>query len=207
MNTLLQVSNLACKRGDRTLFHGIDFSVDASQICQIVGANGSGKTSLLTILTGLLPPTAGVVQWQGRHVLANDLEYHAQLNYLAHEPAVKAVFTPWQNLQFSLHTESASENALREALAYVALNDDMHIPCNKLSRGQRQRVALARLYLNPKKIWILDEPFTALDPDGFATLQQLIENHCERGGLVIFASHRPVAFRHLSAVQTVELLK
>lgn len=190
---LLQVNNLSCVREDRTLFEHLSFSVAPGDLVQIEGPNGVGKTSLLRLLTGLSQPFAGEVCWNGENIRHCRDEYHANLLYLGHQPGVKAALTPFENLKFyqQLHHPQQTETDLLQILARVGLAGFEENPAGQLSAGQQRRVALARLWLSQKPaIWILDEPFTAIDKQGVKVLEQLFLAHAERGGMVILTTHQ-----------------
>ncbi|MFM5369479.1 cytochrome c biogenesis heme-transporting ATPase CcmA [Aeromonas veronii] len=190
---LLQVNNLSCVREDRTLFEHLSFSVAPGDLVQIEGPNGVGKTSLLRLLTGLSQPFAGEVCWNGENIRHCRDEYHANLLYLGHQPGVKAALTPFENLKFyqQLHHPQQSESDLWQILARVGLAGFEEYPTGQLSAGQQRRVALARLWLSQKPaLWILDEPFTAIDKQGVKVLEQLFLAHAERGGMVILTTHQ-----------------
>lgn len=190
---LLQVNNLSCVREDRTLFKHLSFSVAPGDLVQIEGPNGVGKTSLLRLLTGLSQPFAGEVCWNGENIRHCRDEYHANLLYLGHQPGVKAALTPFENLKFyqQLHHPQQTETDLLQILARVGLAGFEENPAGQLSAGQQRRVALARLWLSQKPaIWILDEPFTAIDKQGVKVLEQLFLAHAERGGMVILTTHQ-----------------
>ncbi|MDO2435481.1 cytochrome c biogenesis heme-transporting ATPase CcmA [Aeromonas veronii] len=190
---LLQVNNLSCVREDRTLFEHLSFSVAPGDLVQIEGPNGVGKTSLLRLLTGLSQPFAGEVCWNGENIRHCRDEYHANLLYLGHQPGVKAALTPFENLKFyqQLHHPQQTEIDLLQILARVGLAGFEENPTGQLSAGQQRRVALARLWLSQKAaLWILDEPFTAIDKQGVKVLEQLFLAHAERGGMVILTTHQ-----------------
>ena len=190
---LLQVNNLSCVREDRTLFEYLSFSVAPGDLVQIEGPNGVGKTSLLRLLTGLSQPFAGGVCWNGENIRHCRDEYHANLLYLGHQPGVKAALTPFENLKFyqQLHHPQQTETDLLQILARVGLAGFEENPTGQLSAGQQRRVALARLWLSQKPaLWILDEPFTAIDKQGVKVLEQLFLEHAERGGMVILTTHQ-----------------
>ncbi|THJ47216.1 MULTISPECIES: cytochrome c biogenesis heme-transporting ATPase CcmA [Aeromonas] len=190
---LLQVNNLSCVREDRTLFEHLSFSVAPGDLVQIEGPNGVGKTSLLRLLTGLSQPFAGEVCWNGENIRHCRDEYHANLLYLGHQPGVKAALTPFENLKFyqQLHYPQQTETNLWQILARVGLAGFEEYPTGQLSAGQQRRVALARLWLSQKPaLWILDEPFTAIDKQGVKVLEQLFLAHAERGGMVILTTHQ-----------------
>ena len=190
---LLQVNNLSCVREDRTLFEHLSFSVAPGDLVQSEGPNGVGKTSMLRLLTGLSQPFAGEVCWNGENIRHCRDEYHANLLYLGHQPGVKAALTPFENLKFyqQLHHPQQTETDLWQILARVGLARFEENPTGQLSAGQQRRVALARLWLSQKPaLWILDEPFTAIDKQGVKVLEQLFLAHAERGGMVILTTHQ-----------------
>ena len=190
---LLQVNNLSCVREDRTLFEHLSFSVAPGDLVQIEGPNGVGKTSLLRLLTGLSQPFAGEVCWNGENIRHCRDEYHANLLYLGHQPGVKAALTPFENLKFyqQLHHPQQTETDLWQILARVGLAGFEENPTGQLSAGQQRRVALARLWLSQKPaLWILDEPFTAIDKQGVKVLAQLFLAPAARGGMVILTTHQ-----------------
>ena len=191
---MLQAHGLACDRGDRRLFSGVDFTVPAGQWLQIEGANGAGKTSLLRILAGLAGAADGHVTWDGRPVAEARDEFHAQLLYLGHAPAIKDDLSALENLQSAAAVAGrplAEADALA-ALGRLGLAGREDLPSRVLSQGQRRRVALARLLCSQARLWILDEPFVALDVAAVAQLCEILDEHLSRGDLLLFTSHQAV---------------
>jgi heme exporter protein A len=192
---MLEATGLQCVRGDRTLFSGLDFNVGEGALLRIAGANGSGKTSLLRIVSGLAVPAAGEVRWHGRNVRALREEYWKDMLYIGHANAVKDDLTAQENLHIGCALsglEATSEKA-RDALERFGLGSCAHLPARVLSQGQRRRVALARLILGATlALWVLDEPFTALDAAAVAQVQALVSSHLARGGAAVVTSHQEI---------------
>jgi heme exporter protein A len=192
---MLEVEGLACQRGGRWLFRDLDFTLVAGELLHVQGVNGSGKTSLLRILAGLSLPERGRVLWQNGVVEDAREEYVAELLYLGHQPAVKDDLTVIENLMITcrLAGVDVSLSGLVRALETVGLARCMHAPARILSQGQRRRLALARLWLDARPLWILDEPFTALDMEAAALLENRLQSHLARGGMIVLTTHqRPV---------------
>ena len=191
---MLEARELLCERDERTLFSGLSFTLNAGEWGQITGSNGAGKTTLLRLLTGLSRPDAGDVLWQGQ-----------PLHQVRHQPGIKTRLTALENLHF-YHRDGDTAQCL-EALAQAGLAGFEDIPVNQLSAGQQRRVALARLWLTRATLWILDEPFTAIDVNGVDRLTQRMAQHTEQGGIVILTTHQPLnvaerKIRRISLTQT-----
>ncbi|PIE39315.1 MAG: heme ABC transporter ATP-binding protein CcmA [Gammaproteobacteria bacterium] len=191
---MLAVSDLSLERGGRLLFSDLSFSVGEGEMVQIIGANGSGKTSLLRVLAGLSRwALRGEVRFCGEP-LAKSAEFARQRLYLGHLSAVKGVLSPRENLRYHLSGQFyPSLTAIDEALDAVGLYGCEDVPCHHLSAGQQRRVNLARLYLSDCKLWLLDEPFTAIDAAGIAALEQRMADHVRSGGAVLLTSHQTLA--------------
>jgi len=196
---MLEAAELECERGTRRLFRGISFAVTAGELLRVAGANGSGKTSLLRILCGLASPSAGVVRWKGQPIGALREEYARELVYVGHAPAVKDDLTPSENLAITcrLAGRPASGEALRAALGQLGVPE---LPVRKLSQGQRRRAALARLWVSDAPLWLLDEPYSALDADGMAALNGRIGSHAAAGGAAVYTTHQEVGIRSTQVV-------
>ena len=198
---MLDAISLGCTRGERSLFENIGFSIAGGQLLRVAGANGSGKTSLLRILCGLLTPSNGEVRWHGRAILAAREEYHRELAYIGHLNGLKDDMTPHENLTVAarLMGESSQPAVRLKALDSFGVAHCADLPVRHLSQGQRRRVALARLALPGRaRIWILDEPFTALDANAVACLERLIAAHVAGGGIVVMTTHVEVAIAAVS---------
>ena len=192
--SLVQVENLFCERDERVLFEDLSFTASAGEVIQVEGQNGSGKTTLLRILSGLSNNFEGDIFWKGQSVADVRDDFFRELLYFGHHPGVKAVLTPEENLQWYAAMHPGVDGALiNGALDKVGLCGYEDSPCHTLSAGQNRRVSLARLYLSQAKLWILDEPFTAIDKKGVAEKEQLMLDHANRGGCVIFTTHHELA--------------
>ncbi len=193
---MLDAIKLGCERGERTLFSGLEFAVDAGSLLRVAGPNGTGKTSLLRMLCGLLEPTAGEVRWGGRNIRRQREEYWKDLVYLGHLNGVKDDLTVHENLRVAqaVAGRETDHAALQRALDAVGLGEFEHTMARFLSQGQRRRIALARLFATTAApLWILDEPFTALDQRGVTALSQLIASHVGNGNMVVLVTHQDVA--------------
>jgi heme exporter protein A len=191
---MLDVAALSCRRGNRRLFADLAFRVPAETLLHVRGRNGSGKTTLLRALCGLLRPEGGTIRWQGEDIRRLAEDYHRDLLYLGHLNAVKADLTGLENLRVgtTLAADPVGDDHILEALARIGLDGFEDLPTRMLSQGQKKRVALARLILSRAPLWILDEPFTALDADAVELLQQLIATHVAGGGMVVLTTHQEV---------------
>jgi heme exporter protein A len=185
--------DLACRRGERLVFAGLSFRVPPGGALVLTGANGSGKTSLLRLLAGLIEPAAGRLVWGTTPVAEDAAEHRARLHYVGHQDAVKPALTPRETLVFwaSLRGRDLRADApvLAAAIAGFALEPVADWPCRWLSAGQRRRLALARLLAVPAPVWLLDEPFSALDQDNQFRLEQAIAEHRAASGRVVLATH------------------
>jgi heme exporter protein A len=176
------VHGLCLERGGRELFRDLSFDVRPGHLVQVDGPNGAGKTSLLRILAGL-----------SRYGFEGRVERHCPLLFLGHQSAVKALLTPRENLAWHVAGESVHADAeIEDALSRVGLYGYEDVPSHALSAGQHRRVNLARLYLSRSALWLLDEPFTAIDKGGVAELEKLLVEHVQRGGAVVMTSHQPL---------------
>ena len=192
---MLQAFDLDCRRGGRALFRGLSLTLEGGELLRVAGENGSGKTTLLKILCGLLAPDAGEVRWRGEPIRRLREDYARQLVYLGHAPAVKGDLTAAENLAVACTLGGLSPSAavLRDALAHFGLPADV-IPVRRLSQGQRRRAALARLLLSAAvPLWLLDEPFAALDAPAARLTEELIASHIARGNAVVYTTHQEAA--------------
>lgn len=191
---MLEVSNLACVRGDHQLFSGLNFKLSAGEIMQVEGENGSGKTSLLRTLCGLMMPAAGDICWRGENIREADEEYYAEMIYLGHLNAIKDELSALENLRISAGMDGleVDEKQALQVLRRLGLKGREALPVKVLSQGQRRRVALSRLLVSDAALWILDEPLAALDVRAVDLMQELIAEHLAKNGMVIFTTHQPL---------------
>jgi heme exporter protein A len=201
---VLEADDVECIRGGRTLFRGLGFALRGGELLRVAGVNGSGKTSLLRILCGLLPPSGGEVRWNGSGIRRLGEEYATRLVYLGHAPAVKDELTPAENLDIACRLAGlqASAKDIQGALDRFGLSGK-DLPTKKLSQGQRRRAALARLALSDAiPLWLLDEPFSALDAAAARLTEELIAQHAARGGAVVYTTHQEAG---IAATRVIEL--
>jgi heme exporter protein A len=192
---MLEARLLECTRGERKLFRDLSFSLGRGQLLRVAGANGSGKTSLLRIMCGLLAPSAGELRWQGRPIRVEREEYCRNLVFIGHLNALKDDLTALENLRFAaaLGGVAAERQVTLDALDRFGVIRCAELPAKVLSQGQRRRVTLARLALSPKvPLWILDEPFSALDVGAVSELERLLAAHIAAGGMVVLTTHQEV---------------
>ena len=185
----LNAYDITCERDDRVLFERLAFQITGGELLQVVGPNGSGKTTLLRLLAGLNREFSGEVRWKGREIQSVYPEYARERLYQGHTVSVKKPLTAMENLRWLCAMESPGDEALEAALESVSLAGYEHTPCAQLSAGQQRRVGLARLVISQAPLWILDEPFTALDHAGIAWLEQQISHHIGYGGADVITSH------------------
>lgn len=190
---MLSITNLFCERDERVLFENLSFAVHSGQVTQIQGSNGSGKTTLLRILCGLNSDYEGDIQWHGEYIDSVRADFYADVFYMGHMPAINKTLSPVENLRWFCASQGLSNyteiSAALETFGLIGYDD---MPCYMMSAGQQRRVSLARMLLTPAKLWILDEPFTALDKVAVAELEGLLCAHAQAGGSVILTTHHPL---------------
>ena len=200
---MLEVSALECVRGERRLFADVGFRLGAGQLLHVQGGNGCGKTSLLRIVCALSPAAAGEVRWRGEPIARLGEDYRRELFYLGHHNAIKDELTPLENLLAGarIADEVLGDEAALNALVAVGLGSRADLPCRYLSQGQKRRVALSRLWHERRALWVLDEPYVALDTQAIALVAERIGDHLARGGLALLTTHQPVAIAGVRAAE------
>jgi len=184
--------HLACRRGERLVFHGLDFTLPSGGALVLIGPNGSGKSSLLRIMAGLTPPFAGALSWNGVALREDRAAHRARLHFIGHADALKPVLSAQEMLGFWTRMRGGDADAVARALAQFGLGAAAELPCRYLSAGQKRRLALARLIASPAPLWLLDEPSTGLDSDGAAQLLAAIAAHRRGGGSIVLSTHAPL---------------
>ncbi|EGU49075.1 cytochrome c biogenesis protein CcmA [Vibrio ichthyoenteri ATCC 700023] len=190
---MLEVKQLTAIRDERVLFESLSFKIESGELVQIEGRNGTGKTTLLRIVTGLGDRDDGEIFWNNEAIESNRDAYHQDLLFLGHQTGIKRELTAYENLRFyiSIHSKKpADKETIYNALIKVGLAGREDVPVAQLSAGQQRRVALARLWLSDHKLWILDEPLTAIDKQGVKVLEALFLKHAEQGGIVVLTTHQ-----------------
>ena len=213
---MLTVSNISCVRGHRPLFAPVSFSLQAGQALHLQGDNGIGKTSLLRIICGLSLADGGEVLWNGSSLNKQHPEvveaFRATLCYMGHQQSLKDELTAIENLLFDAQIagRSLSYDKAMDALQKMGLKARAHLPLRVLSQGQKRRTALARLSVTDAKLWVLDEPFVALDTQSLDNLRALLANHVQKGGMLLYTSHQSVELSqsngHAMDVHSVRLV-
>ena len=206
---LMEAKSLLCERDDRVLFEELSFAITAGDITQVEGPNGSGKTTLIRILCGLSSVYEGQLFWRGRPMSECREQFCQQHIYFGHLTGIKAPLSAEENLRWMAQCRGSSlkglalDNAVDQALAKVGLHGFEDAPVYTLSAGQKRRVALARLFLEPVALWVLDEPFTAIDRNGVAELESIIEQHAKQGGAVVLTTHHELSIdpSHLKVIR------
>ena len=187
--SLFEGRALACRRGERWVFAGLDFALPAGGALVLTGPNGSGKSSLLRVMAGLLPPAAGTLLWDGRPLREEPEAHRQRVQFVGHLDAVKPVLSVRENLAFWAGLKTDGEADLEAALAALALSHLAEVPARLLSAGQKRRLALSRLFAAPSALWLLDEPTVGLDADSTTRLGEAIAAHRAGGGRLVVSTH------------------
>jgi heme exporter protein A len=199
---MLEARALSCIRGERQLFIDLNLTVAGGECLHVRGENGVGKTSLLRLLTGLSKPEAGEILWDRQSITRDYSAYHRALLFLGHRDALKEDLTALENLQLyaALDDINLQDDKALAALWRFGLRGREYLPVNFLSAGQKRRVLMARMLTRQARLWILDEPFNALDIHAVQALQALIAEHLEQGGLVVLTSHQEVSLPNVKVL-------
>lgn len=201
MTAYLSVKQFLIERNDRLLFHNLSFDLSAGNVIQLVGRNGAGKTSLIKALLGLMPDFEGDLLWRGEPLSEQRDQMVSELLYLGHKPGIKSSLTAKENLKWLCAAYGDFTDAdFERALNLVGLSGYQDIECHSMSAGQNRRVALAQLHLLQLPVWILDEPFTAIDLAGVAELEKVIAAHAASGGAVLLTTHHVLNMPNLQQV-------
>ncbi|OEF23671.1 cytochrome c biogenesis heme-transporting ATPase CcmA [Vibrio rumoiensis] len=204
---MLEVRDLTAIRDEKELFQSIAFSVSPGDLIQVEGRNGSGKTTMLRIITGLGDCESGKILWKGVDTHKDRDAFHEDLLFIGHQTGVKKELTAFENLSFYQKmngSKGVTEDDIWLALAKVGLAGKEDIPAGKLSAGQQRRVALARLWLSKHPLWILDEPLTAIDKQGIKVIEALFIEHTNQGGMILFTTHQDM-FTDVVTLKTIRL--
>lgn len=200
----LKVEKVHVWRGDRHVLQGVSVAVGRNELVHVSGPNGTGKTTLLRVVCGLLRPEHGSVTWLGQSIVRHRSEYQAALAYAAHEPALKGDLTAVENLRFSVGLKRrATLKELLAALETTGVGACANLPARVLSAGQRRRVSLARVLAMRASLWLLDEPYANLDTAGSDLVSWLLQSHVQAGGLALVVAHRDLTLK--CAVRRLEL--
>jgi heme exporter protein A len=192
----LTINKVHVWRGERHVLQGVSVAVNPYELLHVSGPNGTGKTTLLRVVTGLLRPEQGSVAWRGRSIDEHRSDYQAAMAYAAHEPALKGDLTALENLRFAVGLKRRATLAeLRTALDTTGVAACADLPARVLSAGQRRRVSLARVLAMRAPLWLLDEPYANLDAAGSDLVSSLLQTHVEGGGLALVVAHRDLVLR------------
>lgn len=198
---LLQARQLFCEREERVLFARLDFALHAGELLQIEGPNGAGKTTLMRSVSGLNQHFEGEVLWRGQPVAEDRSAFYGETLILGHLSGIKMPLSPTENLRWISAARGIAltdlDDRIATSLDAVGLGGFEHQPAHSLSAGQKRRIALARLFLEPATLWVLDEPFSAIDKQGVSVLESLLEDHVSRGGAALVVTHHDMQLKNV----------
>lgn len=192
MITQFSANSLTLFRGERCLFRDVSFALESGELLILEGANGSGKTSLMKAIVGMLELESGVLEWNGEPVGAQRQEFHGSLVWLAHRVGLKADLTLVENLNFEASLRPQASDDMEPVLERLGISRLKPLPLRSLSAGQQRRVALARILMSDVPLWLMDEPFTNLDREGRALVLKLVKEHLGAGGMCVMAAHQDI---------------
>ena len=199
---MLETVDLECVRGDRPLFSHLSFALKPGGLLHVTGVNGSGKTTLLRTLCGLTRPQTGEIRWNGTAIRKLGDDYHAQLAYVGHTNGIQGDLTPAENLKVAINLSGVADGAeIPATLKRLGLGVYHRFPAKILSQGQKRRLALARLIVERKPLWILDEPLSGLDVDSVSLMTTILMEHLAQGGLIIITSHQDIDIQTKTVLQ------
>jgi heme exporter protein A len=201
---MLEAKKLTCSRGYRDLFKNLSFELQSGQLLLVEGENGSGKSTLLKILSGLRQPDNGIMYWNGDEIAFASTNYSKQIVWLSHRNGVNTSLTAKENIQVTASLSKSKLTDINSILERVGLKPYANTPVRRFSAGMKRRLALSRLLVNKAKLWILDEPQSALDKVGMVLLEEMIEQHVANNGMVIMSSHHDVQIKNVS-IKTLAL--
>lgn len=203
INKAFSIKNISCGRNEHTLFTHLNFTIQEGELLRIQGENGVGKSTLLRCLAGLSSPKKGTITWCNEEIAESE-GFKSQVLYLGHRNAIKSTLTAYENLFYTPALSKPCDQVITSALNQVGLDKQRDCLASSLSAGQKQRLALARLLLKKSTLWLLDEPFTALDRNGCSIIEDLLLKHSENKGMTIFTSHQPL-LKDLKKLRSLEL--
>ena len=199
----LQATGLTLYRGDRCLFTSLSFALNTGELLLLEGSNGSGKTSLMRAIAGLLTFDEGKIHWNGNPVDSDRQSFRGDFTWLGHRTGLNSDLTPVENLRFDTVLRARNSASFESVFQRLGITRLAPLPVRLLSAGQQRRVALARLLLSATPLWLLDEPFTNLDREGRALVLELVDEHLDNGGLCVMAAHQDIDVRN--TVRSVKL--
>lgn len=197
------INKLGCQRQQVILFSDLSCQLSDGEVLLIEGANGSGKSSLLRLLAGLATPASGDILWHNQSIAKSAIEYKQQLHYIGHTSGLRLDLTIAENLAGVMPVKGDFQLSSKTILTQLNLHHKLDVPTRTLSAGQKRKVALANLFLSQKKLWLLDEPLTALDAETQDFFLKKLHEHLQQGGIAVLSSHQPILFN--STVQVIRL--